>query len=188
MTNSDPTGESVLVTLLFVAAGAAINVATTWLAATITGQSYSFVDGCVAALSGAFCGLGGGWIFAAGLVSGVYSGIMSYLNGAEWWGSLIAGLASGYFTMAGIGNLANIPHTLSNLGIQAFVDFIFCTGYNSMSAGVYKAVTPGKTESDSQNVVDVVPQPNPTVPYPVIGGGGGVSSSILTKQMSHCCL
>ncbi len=186
--NSDPTGESVLMTLLFAAAGAAVNVATTWIAATVTGQSYSFSDGCAAALSGALCSFGGVWVVAAGLVSGLYSGYMSYQNGAEWWGALIAGLVSGYLTMAGIGNLANLEHTLANLGVQAFVDLVFCTAYNTMSVAVYKSVTPGKNDNDAADAVDIVPQPEPSVPSPTAGSGGGWGSYTPSRQNAQFCL
>ena len=191
--NSDPTGESVLMTLLFAATGAAINVVTTYIGALVTGQSYSLIDGIAAASAGALCAFGTAGALAAGLVSGVYSAIMSYESGVEWWGVLLSGLTSGLFTTFGIGNLAQLEKTLINLGTQAFVDLIFCTGYNSMSAAVYNAVTPetpAKDTTTSSNSAYVELQNQSNLPAFPTGCSirralNGISSPSLVRQQCY---
>ena len=187
----DPNGESALMTFLFAVTGATINVITTFIGAAVTGQSYSFADGCAAALSGAACAFGSVGALVAGLISGAYSGYMSYQNGAEWWGALLVAFASGILTTAGIGNLASLEQTLANLGIQAFTDLIFCTGYNSMSAAIYNAVTPDTPTNEGASV-----NPSPSISQPTsrntprVGGGSGGGNGRITVcawDVAHYC-
>ena len=114
---------------------------TSYIAAKVTGQNYSLSDGFVAAASGAACAFGPVGAVIAGLISGGYSAYASYTSGNNLGGSLLTGIASGVLTGAGIGNIVGLNQTVSNLGLQALLDFVFCTGYNSMSAAIYKSVT-----------------------------------------------
>lgn len=127
--------------MAYAAVGAAVNVVTSYIAAKVTGQSYALSDGLVAAASGAACAFGPAGAVIAGLISGGYSAYASYASGSSLTGSLLTGIASGVLTGAGIGNIVGLNQTISNLGLQALLDFIFCTGYNSMSAAIYKSVT-----------------------------------------------
>ena len=173
----DPSGDSASVLLLFCITGAIINVLTTFIGAVVTGQSYSALDGLVAAAAGAAC------VFdpiLGGLISGIYTTIMSYQNGADLWAALLAGGFAGVLTTLGIGNLAALEKTLANLGVQAFVDLVFCTSYNSMSAAVYKAVTGDEpTKINPQNPERIAPHiPESPAPGSNGGGGGAISGPI----------
>ena len=155
----DPTGEFALITLAYAAAGAVVNVATSYIAAKVTGQGYSLFDGLVAAASGAACAFGPAGAVIAGLISGGYSAYASYSNGVNTTGVLLTGIASGILTGAGIGNIVGLNQSVANLGVQAFMDLVFCTGYNSMSAAIYKSVT---LDSPSTNKKPDVAKPNST--------------------------
>ena len=136
----DPFGENPLIALAYAAVGALINIGASYIAAKVTGQSFTFTDGLVAAGVGIACSFGSVGTLLGGILSCGYSAYSSRQNGASVFGMCLVGLVSFVFTAGGIGNIAGLDHTWANLGIQAFVDFIFGTGYNSMSAGVYKAV------------------------------------------------
>ena len=136
----DPTGESVLLAIVGKAAlGAIINVATTFIGAKVTGQSYSWKDAGIAALSGAL-GTGGTWLkIIAGGVSGVYSGIMAYQNGADGWKAIVSGIVAAFGTTVSVSNLAGWTGTALELGISSFTDIVFGTASNSIAAATYRA-------------------------------------------------
>jgi len=124
----------------FVVAGAVINVVTTFCAAKITGQSYSKRDLMMAAVAGGVNALGKIGPIINGVISGLYAGITSYRNDVGLWESILSGGLSGVLAAASISNLANAKKQILSLGINSFVDFVFGTGYNSISASVYKTV------------------------------------------------
>ena len=100
--------------------GAALNVVTGGIAATVTGQKYTAWDIAVAAASGAFAGAVDGAIgsIGGGIISAIYAGIASFSRGdSVLMAALNAGIAFGATTY--IGNLTgfiksvDIPKNLS---------------------------------------------------------------------------
>ena len=100
--------------------GAALNVVTGGIAATVTGQKYTAWDIAVAAASGAFAGAVDGAIgsIGGGIISAIYTGIASLSRGdSVLMAALNAGIAFGATTY--IGNLTgfiksvDIPKNLS---------------------------------------------------------------------------
>ena len=140
--SNDPNGKFAIGIVLGKAAvGAAINIATTFIAAKVTGQQYSWKDALVAGVSGAI-GTGNaiGFKITAGAISGVYAGIMAYKNGASIEGSLLAGAVSSVGTILAVSNIASWLDFSPNSLYAAFADFIFGTGSNSISAATYRSV------------------------------------------------
>ena len=155
---TDPNGEFALGAILSKAAivvgkaaiGASVNVATTFIAAKVTGQNYSWQDAGVAALSGA---LGTGSTImkvAAGAVSGIYSGYMAHENAASTTGVIMASVAAAYGTTVSVANIAGWSGINLSLGTSVFTDLVFGTAANSISAAVYKtSILPPKNINTS---------------------------------------
>ncbi len=122
-------------------AGAAINVTTTFIAAKATGQEYTWKDAAVAGVAGAANAIPVWGPLVNGLVTGVYTGYMSIQNGATLGEAALCGVVAGVLNTASISNLANLTPGLASLAANAAADLVFGTGYNSMAAGVYRAVT-----------------------------------------------
>lgn len=144
--SEDQNGEFVLSAILTKVAvatgkavlGASVNVLATFIAAKVTGQSYTWQDAGVAALSGA---LGTGKTamkIAAGIVSGVYSGYMAYQNGASLGGAILSGVASAYGTTVSVANISGWMGTDLSIFTSTFSDLVFGTGANSISAAIYR--------------------------------------------------
>ena len=137
---SDPRGEFGLGAILGKAViGAAVNVLTTYIGAKITGQSYSWADAGIAALSGALGTGGTGLKIAAGVVSGIYSGVMAYQNGADPGKAVLSGLVSAWGTTVSVANIAGWTGTALDLGVSTFTDVVFGTASNSIAAATYRA-------------------------------------------------
>lgn len=120
------------------AIGASINVLTTYIGAKVTGQSYTWKDAGIAALSGALGTGGTAMKIAAGAVSGIYSGYVAYKNGASIGGAIAAGAVSAYGTTASVANIATWTGVDLSIGISTFTDFVFGTGANSIAAATYR--------------------------------------------------
>ncbi len=137
---SDPTGEFAIGVMLGKAfIGATVNVLTTYIGAKVTGQSYSWKDAGFAALSGAL-GTGNLWFKIAGsAVSGIYTGVTASQNGASIGGSVIAGLVSASATILSVSNIAEWTGGALEFGLSTFIDIVFGTSSNSISAAVYRA-------------------------------------------------
>jgi len=148
---SDPTGEFVLGTVLLKAAiGATVNVLTTYIGAKITGQSYSWKDAGIAALSGAL-GTGGTALkVAAGLVSGLYTGINAYKNGADLGKAVFAGAVSAWGTTVSVSNVAGWAGAVVDLGTSVTMDLVFGTAANSIAAATYRASIENSMINNSQ--------------------------------------
>lgn len=125
---------------VFGAVGALVNVATTFIAAKVTCQEYTWADAGIAALSGFCNAIPGSGRFISGAISGLYTGYMAYANGASLGGAFLAGTASAFATTCSIGNLAGLEGGTFELVTSATTDLVFGTGYNSMAAAVYKGV------------------------------------------------
>ena len=158
--SEDQNGEFVISAVLTKAAvvvgkavlGASVNVLTTFIAAKVTGQSYSWQDAGAAALSGA---LGTGKTpmkIAAGVVSGAYSAYMAYKNGATLGGAILAGAVSAYGTTVSVANIAGWMGTDLSIITSTFTDVVFGTAANSISAAAYRvSIESPKNNSTTSN-------------------------------------
>jgi RHS repeat-associated protein len=137
---SDPNGKFALgIALGKAALGAAVNVFTTYIGAKSTGQSYSWKDATIAAVSGAL-GTGNTLLkIAAGVVSGVYTGVTAYQNGANTGKAILSGFVSAWGTTVSVANIAGWTGPALNLGVSTFTDLVFGTAANSISAATYRA-------------------------------------------------
>ena len=129
------------------ALGAAVNVLTTYIGARVTGQSYSWKDAGVAALAGALGTGGTGLKIAAGVVSGIYSGVMAYQNGADLGKAILSGVVAAYGTTVSVANIAGWTKTPLALGVSTFTDIVFGTASNSIAAATYRASIDTSTSS-----------------------------------------
>ena len=121
--------------------GAVVNVVTTFVAAKATGQEYTWLDAGVAAVSGAANAIPVVGPLVSGTITGVYTGVMAANSGANVEESIICGTVAAVCTTASIGNLANLQKPALDIVTNATVDLVFGTGYNSISAATYKAIT-----------------------------------------------
>lgn len=163
----DPSGEVAWEIIGFAAAGAAVNVATSFLVAKAMGQSYTWTDAAVAAGSGALCTLGGYWQVLGGVISGGYSAATTYQNGSDGVEPIVAGVVSFTATYAGIGNFSKLDKAWSELGTQAFIDVIFGTGSNFASSATNLLATPKK--ADKRPLITIEPDPPAKAISRVIG-------------------
>ena len=139
---SDHNGEFDLLTLVSAVISAAVNVATTYIAAKATGQEYTLTDALVSAAIGAANAIPVAGPFIAGGISGAYSAYTAVKNGATAGEAALCFAVSATVTTASIGNLANLG-TESALSIvaTASADLVFGTGYNCIAAATNKAVS-----------------------------------------------
>ena len=151
---SDPTGEFVLGVILAKAAiGAAVNVLTTYIGAKVTGQSYSWKDAGVAALAGAL-GTGSTVLkVAAGVVSGLYTGVTAYQNGADLEKAALAGAVSAWGTTVSVTNIAGWTGSAIELGASTATDVVFGTASNSIAAATYRASIETSTSNNTKQQV-----------------------------------
>lgn len=118
--------------------GAGLNVATSMLAAKVTGQEYTFVDGIVAAASGA---VSAKWAVWGGVVSGVYAGYVAKKNGGNI-GEIVTNTIAAFVGTTCMGNLGSIIGGESlNIGIGAVYSATFGTGGNLAAAGVNAGIS-----------------------------------------------
>lgn len=146
--------------------GAAVNVATTYIAAKVTGQEYTWRDAAVAAISGAANAIPIVGVFLSGAITGTYTGIMASQNGASTLAAVGCGIFAGACTTASIANLANssvLTNSMLDLTTNAVVDMVFGTGYNSMAAATYKAVTT-KTQNNTKKAKNNIYSPANLLP------------------------
>ena len=129
--------------------GALVNVTTTFIAAKVTGQKYTWIDAAFAAASGAANAIPGVGPLISGAISGGYAGYMSSQNGATLGEAIACGSVAALFTTASISNLANFQGPTIDLFTSAVTDLVFGTGYNSIAAATYKAVTDNAKERNN---------------------------------------
>jgi len=148
---SDPNGNFAFGIILGKAVlGAAVNVLTTYIGAKVTGQSYSWKDAGFAALSGAF-GTGGTVLkVAAGVVSGAYTGISAYQNGASVESAILCGTVSAVGTTVSVSNIAGWTGPELNPVIATSTDIVFGTAANSIAAATYRASTDTSTTDNKK--------------------------------------
>ena len=139
---ADHTGEFGLLTLVSAAVSAAVNVATTYIAAKATGQEYTLTDALVSAAIGAANAIPVAGPFIAGGISGAYSAYTAVKNGATAGEAALCFAVSATVTTASIGNLANLgTESALSIAATASADLVFGTGYNCIAAATNKAVS-----------------------------------------------
>ena len=139
---ADHTGEFGLLTLVSAVVSAAVNVATTYIAAKATGQEYTLTDALVSAAIGAVNAIPGAGPFIAGGISGAYSAYTAVKNGATAGEAALCFAVSATATTASIGNLANLgTESALRIAATASADLVFGTGYNCIAATTNKAVS-----------------------------------------------
>ena len=153
---SDPTGEFALGTILLKAVvGAAVNVLTTYIGAKATGLSYSWKDAGVAALAGAL-GTGNTALkVTAGVVSGLYTGVTAYQNGADPGKAVLAGAASAWGTTVSVTNVAGWTGIALDLCESTVTDVVFGTGANLIAAATYRTSIETSTTNNAQQKTGV---------------------------------
>lgn len=156
--------------------GAVVNVTTTYIAAKVTGQDYTWKDAGVAALSGAANAIPVVGPLLSGAITGVYTGMMASQNGADLGESIFCGAVAAICTTASISNLANLQKPALDVVTTAVVDLVFGTGYNGMAAATYKAVTTNAQNRTSSNSNNVKPS-NSGVKGTGVGAAGATSRS-----------
>ena len=164
----DPVGTLAFLASLLVrmAVGAIINIATTFIAAKVTGQEVTWLDIGVAAAAGALSASGSKTAsIVAGVGTGLYTAIMTYKSGASLGGALAAGAVSGVITansMSAIGE--GILGEGIDVWVSAGVDSVFSVAGNSISAATAKSapvVSPRKSKPSNSAAV---PNPRPKKP------------------------
>ena len=144
----DHSGEFVITTtiVLCAAVGALIGMGSAYLAAQVTGQSCSGIDLAIAALTGGLSATGGAiWgAVVPAVISGIYTGYTSYLNGASPGGVILSGLVSAGCSLAS-GYLSGGGLLLGdNPGAKTAAFAAMGLGMGLISASVSAGVTAGK--------------------------------------------
>lgn len=113
-------------------------MATSWLSAKVTGQEYTIVDGVFAAISGAVAATK--YSVIAGLISGAYTGLVTYWNGASFGGAVAAGTIASLVAVSAYSGMVKVS-TGKELGIVAtvFVDTVFTSEFNIVAATTSKS-------------------------------------------------
>ena len=154
---ADSTGTLAVAAVLALAKkaaiGAVINLATSYLAATITGQSFTLRDGCWAAVAGAGSGIHPA---LGGAIGGIYAAYSSYENGVDTAGIIVSGVTSFCCTAFCVGSFSKYVE-----GVAApFVDAIFTFASNAISAATYAGISKKTTKTPQSNVI-AIPWSNP---------------------------
>ena len=134
---TDESGEFWL-GLIKAAIGAVVNVATSYIAATVTGQEYTWKDAAVDAALGALGAL-------SSTISGVASGLIaiqeSYLEGASLGESVSVGILSSVSTICSISNLAKIDGSIEKVIVSGVSDLVFGTGASLLSEAIAESIS-----------------------------------------------
>ena len=131
---SDPTGEFGFLTLAKALVGAAINVGTSYIAAKVTGQEYTWKDAAISAGVGFFGSLGNAWSLVAGAISGLTSARAVYRNGGSFGEVALSFVVSSVLTVASVSGELGKPSSWTDIGTFAAVETVFGSGANGVSA------------------------------------------------------
>lgn len=136
----DDEGEFAI-SLIKAAVGAVVNVATTYIAAKVTGQEYGILDGVFAAVSGGVNTISALGDIAkhlvSGLISGGYASYVVYKETKDIGAAAAAGIASAVCTVATPQNLVNFSKTHIKLSTSVSVAADATFGFtNNMMAAV----------------------------------------------------
>lgn len=153
--------------LATMAIGAAVNVGTSYVAAKVMGQSYSYEDATVAAVCGAASAFGSVGKIAAGIVTGIYTAGTAYEKGSSGVGSLSAGLVAGVTTVVTVPNIVELSSAAAVLcdttfGIPANVissatALLFTQeSNNTLTLAEYNKLTFKETQLDPPNTTSTI--------------------------------
>ena len=147
----DPSGHFGISLAIKALVGAAINVATTYIAAKATGQEYTWVDAVVATGVGAASAFGKTWKILGGVANGIYTACNSLKNGASVGGAILAGVTAGALTTF---STSNVCEFIGKEGIapvaSAALDLTFGAGNNLISAAAYASVIDDDAKSTAE--------------------------------------
>ena len=151
---SDESGEfAVSAFLISAVAGAAVNLVTTYIAAQVIGQEYTWKDAGVAMASGFCNAIPAYGPVISGLISGGYAMYQSLTSGVSLEKAIACGIVNGICTTAGISNLANWGKVGLTVIEASAIDLVFSTGLNSIGAVTSKAVTYNSIKNSSTKTV-----------------------------------
>ncbi len=145
----DDEGEFAI-SLIKAAVGAVVNVATTYIAAKVTGQEYGILDGVFAAVSGGVNTISALGDIAkhlvSGLISGGYASYVVYKETKDIGTAAAAGIASAVCTVATPQNLVDffMPKIETSTAVSVAADATFGFAYNTMAAVSVKAANQKK--------------------------------------------
>ena len=132
----------IAITILLVVLSAAINTATSYIAAKATQQEYTIWDAGVAATAGAANMIPYAGPYIAGAISGLWAWHGAYKSGATAEETVLCVATSAIATTASIGNLANLgTETVAKIAATSSADLVFGTGYACSAAATGKAVS-----------------------------------------------
>ena len=155
---ADPSGtiavEIIVALAKQAAVGAVINLATSYLAATITGQSFTLRDGCWAAVAGAGSGIHPA---LGGTIGGIYAAYSSYENGVDTAGIIISGVVSFCCTAFSVGGLSEFVEGAAGV----FVDATFTFASNLISAATYTGISKNATKTTKSSNINAIPWSSP---------------------------
>jgi RHS repeat-associated protein len=133
---------AIVVGLTMMGIGAAINLATSYIAAKVTGQEFTAKDAIVAVLAGAAASCPLKIVKVVGTIFyGIYSGYTAYHNGASLGGAILSGSIAALSTIASVGNLTEALGSPCSTAITSVADFVIGVGNNSISASTYTVAT-----------------------------------------------
>ena len=137
----DVTGEVGI--LATIAIGAAVNVVTTYIAAKVTGQSYTWKDAGIAVLSGALSSVDNwGAKILGGVIAGAYTAYNAYSSGASVGEAFFDGVISGTVTVFSV---TNVTKAITNIKVTTAIGIVADTtlgvGINSTAAAYHRGIT-----------------------------------------------
>lgn len=122
--------------MITAAIGALVTVATTYVAAKLTGQEYTWKDAGFVAGAGAINAVPEVGPLFAGLIIGGYA-VYTNLNNVSMPEAVVIGIVSGVCTADGISNLVRVANTEISMSVA---DVVFGSGFNAVSAAACKAI------------------------------------------------
>lgn len=145
----DDEGEFAI-SLIKAAVGAVVNVATTYIAAKVTGQEYGILDGVFAAASGAVNSITTfketAMHLLSGLISGAYASYVVYKETEDMGAAAAAGIGNAVCTVATPQNLVDFTKidVKPSIAVSVATDATFGFGNNLAAAAAVKAANQKK--------------------------------------------
>ena len=145
----DEEGEGLLLTAATMLVGAVVNVASTAIAAAVTGQKYTLLDAGISALTGAFSGAGK--IGVAAIINGGANFAKSLWCDKRSVGESIAiGVTAAVGTYGTVSKAADLMGTSVGFKAATAIDGVFSTGYNISAAAFTKPKTSGSSKKKTE--------------------------------------
>ena len=142
MNTSDPTGEFGLFSIISMAVGAATNIATSYIAAKVTGQDFTLADAIVAGATGAASATPWKVVKYLGVaVAAGYSAYGAIASGASVGEVLTTMAVTAVLTVSAVSTaIPEVTH-YGQLAIATGADFVFGTGANCISAATNAGIS-----------------------------------------------